>query len=451
MTKSLVSGAKLIIETLLDHGFEAYMVGGSVRDMVLKRNVKDYDIATSAKPEQVQQLFTHTIPTGLQHGTVTVVWGGHVYEVTTYRKESGYEDFRRPSEVEYIDNLYEDLRRRDFTMNAMAMSLEGEIIDPFNGMADIDDKVLRCVGEAPERFHEDALRMLRCIRFAAEFELHIEEQTWAALLAQAPLLNHIAMERVRMELERMVAGANPERAVKLLACSRLLALTKEALLLAHLPQEQLSPGWGHLPEPAVKWAYLYLLVRVTPVQLEQELRKLTFAKQRVEEIRRVVAAVYELAGQPGQSDVRSAQAAGGQPVGTTGESQAVALTETAAPLERGWKLAALEYGAAALGSVIELARRVPQVLQLSGISAEACKLISQHGADWLQEMPVQRIDQLDVRGKELLSHIGQPAGPWVAQVLQHLLRETALQRLANDKPALLAEAERIAKTLNTAQ
>ncbi|WP_394297943.1 CCA tRNA nucleotidyltransferase, partial [Gordoniibacillus kamchatkensis] len=210
-----------MLRTLTEAGYEAYFVGGCVRDRLLGVPVKDMDIATSALPAQVMSLFVRTVPTGLQHGTVTVILEGHTFEVTTFRTESGYVDYRRPQTVEYVTSLEEDLRRRDFTMNAMAMDAEGNVCDPFGGREDLARGVLRCVGEAEQRFGEDALRMLRCIRFAAAYGLEVEAGTWAALREQAPLLRHIAMERCRAELERMVEGPAPVRALRLLADSGL--------------------------------------------------------------------------------------------------------------------------------------------------------------------------------------------------------------------------------------
>ena len=179
------------------------------------------------------------MPTGLQHGTVTVLIAQGTYEVTTFRKEAAYEGFRRPASVEYISDLTEDLKRRDFTMNAMAMDGAACCMDPFGGQEDLAAGVLRCVGVAEERFGEDALRMLRCIRFASTYGLEIEASTWQALLANAPLLRHIAMERVRSELQRMVEGPAPARAVRLLLASGLLAHLKKQL---PLPFEAGSPG-----------------------------------------------------------------------------------------------------------------------------------------------------------------------------------------------------------------
>ncbi|MGX4584840.1 CCA tRNA nucleotidyltransferase [Paenibacillus chitinolyticus] len=293
--RTMIEEGRRVLERLQSRQHEAYFVGGFVRDFVLERPVKDVDIATSAKPEEVMEAFSKTVPTGLQHGTVTVLTGAYSFEVTTFRKETEYEGFRRPAEVEYITDLEEDLKRRDFTMNAMAMDAEGNLIDPFGGRSDMDRGVLRCVGEAAERFGEDALRMLRCIRFAAEYGLDIEEATWQALLRQAPLLRHIAMERVRAELQRMVGGADPARAAGLLLASGLWRHAKTPLALPFA-------AWGHphaqaviahlssIPAEEDRWAVLLLLIGSQQLEaVRAELRALTFPGEDIARLTRILA------------------------------------------------------------------------------------------------------------------------------------------------------------------
>ena len=171
-----------IIHTLEEHGFEAYAVGGCVRDSILGRKPADWDITTSAKPEMIKRLFPKTIDTGLQHGTVTVMKNHVGYEVTTYRIDGEYEDHRHPKSVEYTDELKKDLERRDFTINAMAYNHKRGLVDIFNGVRDLESKIIRCVGEAGARFDEDALRMLRAIRFSSQLDFEIEENTRSAIL-----------------------------------------------------------------------------------------------------------------------------------------------------------------------------------------------------------------------------------------------------------------------------
>lgn len=201
---------KNIIETLEANGYEAFAVGGCVRDTLLLRVPGDWDITTSAKPEEVKALFTHTIDTGIQHGTVTVMINHVGYEVTTYRIDGEYEDARHPKEVIFTANLVEDLKRRDFTINAMAYNDRTGIVDEFDGIQDLKDKVIRCVGNPKERFSEDALRMLRAVRFAAQLGFSIDEATRDAIKELAPTLSKVSKERIAVELIKILVSDHPE-------------------------------------------------------------------------------------------------------------------------------------------------------------------------------------------------------------------------------------------------
>lgn len=200
-----------ILQTLEDSGHEAYVVGGCVRDMILGREPGDWDITTSAKPLQVKALFRRTIDTGIQHGTVTVMVGSEGYEVTTYRMDGEYEDHRHPKEVVFTPNLIEDLKRRDFTINAMAYNPQTGLIDAFDGMGDLKRRCIRCVGEPLERFDEDALRMLRGIRFAGQLEFEVETDTLHAIAAKAPTLVNVSAERIRTELTKLLVSGGSDR------------------------------------------------------------------------------------------------------------------------------------------------------------------------------------------------------------------------------------------------
>lgn len=201
---------KYIIETLEQNGYEAYAVGGCVRDSILGREPNDWDITTSADPYEVKKLFSHTIDTGLQHGTVTIMLEHVGYEVTTYRIDGDYEDSRHPKEVTFTKSLEEDLKRRDFTVNAMAYNDRDGLIDLFQGMDDIQKKVIRCVGNAEERFTEDALRIMRAVRFSAQFGYEIELETKKAIVKLAPNLKNISAERIREELIKLLVSEHPE-------------------------------------------------------------------------------------------------------------------------------------------------------------------------------------------------------------------------------------------------
>ena len=201
---------KQIIQTITDAGYEAYAVGGCIRDSILGRIPDDWDITTSATPWQVKALFPRTIDTGIQHGTVTVMLDKEGFEVTTYRIDGEYEDSRHPKEVTFTPNLIEDLKRRDFTINAMAYNDEAGLVDIFDGMKDIERKLIRCVGDPAERFTEDALRMMRAVRFSAQLGYEIEEQTCKAIRQLAHNLSHISAERIQVELVKLVTSPHPE-------------------------------------------------------------------------------------------------------------------------------------------------------------------------------------------------------------------------------------------------
>ena len=199
-----------IIETLYSNGYEAYAVGGCVRDTLLGRTPKDWDITTSAKPEEVKALFNHTIDTGILHGTVTVMLNHEGYEVTTYRIDGEYEDASHPKEVTFTANLVEDLKRRDFTINAMAYNHKVGLVDEFDGVKDLENKIIRCVGNPMDRFSEDALRMLRAVRFAAQLGFSIEDKTQEAVKALAPTIKKVSAERIQVELVKLVTSEHPD-------------------------------------------------------------------------------------------------------------------------------------------------------------------------------------------------------------------------------------------------
>lgn len=210
MKLSIPSNAEKILRILEENGYEAYVVGGCVRDSVLGRTPDDWDITTSAKPEQVKELFYRTIDTGLKHGTVTVLMDKEGFEVTTYRVDGDYEDGRHPKEVLFTSSLEEDLKRRDFTINAMAYHPDRGLVDLFHGMDDIRNKVIRCVGSPLERFQEDALRILRAVRFSAQLGFAVEKETEDGIRALAPNLKCVSAERIQTELVKLLVSSHPD-------------------------------------------------------------------------------------------------------------------------------------------------------------------------------------------------------------------------------------------------
>lgn len=404
--EALWAGGMDIVRMLRAGGFEAYLVGGCVRDRLLGRPLGDIDIATSALPEHTEALFERTIPTGLRHGTITVVQDGNTYEVTTFRTESGYSDARRPDEVVYVRDIREDLARRDFTINAMACGQDGECIDPYGGRSDLAAGVIRCVGDPLQRFGEDALRMVRAIRFAAALEFRIAKSAWHGIRAQAPRLRHVAMERIGAEWDKMMAGPHPGRACGLLVRSGLLACLREPLPIAFgsgpefdCRGERTSHSGVRLDglsEADVRWMAFFAAAGCSSRETADACRSLRMSGKRAARIAAGVAFRFRMI--------------------------------TAASKEGAPDRAAFAY------AVLDLGRQAAQdwLAMEIGETAE-CRA-------WLEALPAVSARQLAVRGDELASRLGREPGAWVAPMLRKLLEDVALGRVANDKEALLQAA-----------
>lgn len=242
-------------QTLHSAGFEAYPVGGCVRDLLLSRSPQDWDVCTSALPHQVQALFPHTVPTGLAYGTVTVVLEGGSVEVTTFRREAGYRDGRRPDAVRFVTSLEADLSRRDFTINAMALTLDGDIVDPFGGQADLQARQVRCVGNAFQRFTEDRLRMFRAIRFAAQLDFRLDLNLLHALMKLGPQPQTLPPERIRPEVEKTLCARAPHWAALFFSSGLLSPYLPHTLGVDTNALSRLSPA------PLTRWAGLAALLR----------------------------------------------------------------------------------------------------------------------------------------------------------------------------------------------
>ncbi|WP_432724494.1 CCA tRNA nucleotidyltransferase [Staphylococcus equorum] len=206
MTKTLFEAAKPILETLQKHQYQAFYVGGAVRDYLMQKTIHDIDITTSATPDEIEAVFDKTIPIGREHGTINVVYNGDQYEVTTFRAEGEYEDHRRPNEVFFVRDLYEDVKRRDFTMNAIAMDVNYQIHDYFDGLKDIEQRLIKTVGDPAERFNEDALRIIRGLRFQSQLGFTLEKATFNGMHAHIADIAHLSIERIVIELKKLTLG-----------------------------------------------------------------------------------------------------------------------------------------------------------------------------------------------------------------------------------------------------
>lgn len=242
--------SRAIIHTLERHGFEAVFVGGAVRDFLLGKAAHDIDIATAAEPLEVKALFSNTVDIGIDHGTVLVIEQNEPVEVTTFRTEGTYTDHRRPDSVQFVKSLREDLLRRDFTINAIAIRSNGELVDYFGGQEDLQRKRIKCVGNALERFEEDALRMLRAVRFSSVLQFEIDQDTIYAMQTVAPLLRNVSIERIKIELDKLFLGKSPNLAFDYIEESKL------AIVLPYYPSRKACRQYLQRFESSLEgWAF----------------------------------------------------------------------------------------------------------------------------------------------------------------------------------------------------
>jgi tRNA nucleotidyltransferase (CCA-adding enzyme) len=457
-----------VLETLLQNGYEAVFVGGCVRDAIVGRPLTDIDIATSAVPETVMSIFERTVPTGLAHGTVTVLVNEQSYEITTYRSEAAYEDHRRPSGVSFIPDLAGDLQRRDFTMNAMAIRSDGSLVDLYGGMRDIQAGVVRCVGVADERFSEDALRMMRAIRFASTFGYSIALSAWRSIRRNRDLLQHVAMERIAIELDKMVGGAGPHRAAAWLAASGLLPRAKDPLPPSFTgaacggrrPALRVGQAGGRnrgvppltaaltlLPNKDDRWAAVFLALRLSPEDAEATLARLRFPVRRTTGIRSVVllheaaaSLAAEMPALPPIAEQSVPSAPQTQSLASNAEqSQLIALRYTSSHRAR-WVDAVLRLGTEAAEAWLRVARVYAEAHGELGGAPLAIDAL-----DWLSRVqaaiPCTAVRQLAVNGGDLGTSLHLKPGPRTGELLQALLRAAALGEVPNEREELLMLAQ----------
>ena len=288
MKMDIPEKAAMVIKELMNQGFEAYAVGGCVRDSILGRQPEDWDITTSARPEQVKQIFPRTVDTGIEHGTVTVLMDKESFEVTTYRVDGEYEDHRHPKAVTFTASLEEDLKRRDFTINAMAYNDTDGFVDEFKGLDDLDAKIIRCVGEPELRFTEDALRMMRAIRFSAQLGFTIDEATWNAIKKLSPSISKISMERVHVELGKTLMSAHPDYVAQYSEAglfAPILPVIDNALKSRY--KRKILATLQHTPDN-IYLRYAALFITSTPDEAAKTLRALKLDNKTVDTVSKLV-------------------------------------------------------------------------------------------------------------------------------------------------------------------
>ena len=437
MKLTLDPGAAALLDALHAAGYAAYAVGGCVRDSLLGRTAHDWDLCTSALPQQVMELFgtEQCIPTGLQHGTVTIKYGGQLYETTTFRTEGSYTDGRHPDAVQFVPDVREDLARRDFTINAMAYNAAEGLVDPFGGQADLQNGLLRAVGEPQQRFTEDALRILRLYRFAARFGFALDAATARAARQLALHLDCISAERIQEELAKLLAAPQPGSYLEPAVLAVVLPELTPAALEAAKPVVDACPaGEENLP---VRLAAL--LRSLGESATRRVLKRLRCSNTCIEETAVLVRETAEqgvcgsflLGHESGHSIARPTAC------GSRVPPQRTVLGETPAHAgEVAIRRLLGRYGLCTVERLCALCAALqPQ-------NAPACALAAQRARQLEADGVCCRVSQLAVNGRDLMA-AGIPAGPALRRVLEALLDGVIRAEYPNEKPVLLAAAQKI--------
>ena len=437
MKLTLDPGAAALLDALHAAGYAAYAVGGCVRDSLLGRTAHDWDLCTSALPQQVMELFgaEQCIPTGLQHGTVTIKYGGQLYETTTFRTEGSYTDGRHPDEVQFVPDVREDLARRDFTINAMAYNEAEGLVDPFGGQKDLQNGLLRAVGEPQQRFTEDALRILRLYRFAARFGFALDTATARAARQLAPHLDCISAERIQEELAKLLAAPQPGAYLEPAVLAVVLPELTPAALEAAKPVVDACPaGEKNLP---VRWAAL--LGALGEADTRRVLKRLRCSNACIEEtavlVRETagegVCGSFLLGHESGHSIARPTAC------GSRVPPQRTVLGETLAHAgEVAIRRLLGRYGLCTVERLCALCAALhPQ-------NAPDCALAAQRARQLEADGVCCRVSQLAVNGRDLMA-AGIPTGPALRRVLETLLDGVIRAEYPNEKPVLLAAAQKI--------
>ncbi|MBZ9534716.1 CCA tRNA nucleotidyltransferase [Cytobacillus oceanisediminis] len=378
-----------IIKKIEEAGYEAYFVGGAVRDHLLNIQINDIDIASSATPEEIKAIFPHTIDVGIAHGTVMVIWNQDTYEITTFRTESTYLDYRRPEQVFFVRELKEDLKRRDFTINAMAMDKNGQIIDYFNGEDALKKKEIKTVGNPNERFQEDALRMMRGIRFVSTLGFQVEMETLKGIVDNQQLLSKIAVERITAEFEKLLQGR---------WCSDALEIMIETKLYRFLPMlESAEKAISQLAklhltklELPEKWAVLLLCLGVKDKQqIELFLRAWKLSVKQIKTVQKIIYWIL-------QREQMST-----------------------------WSRQALYF---ATLSIAVSAEKIYHLLWNQDICSDISSLEEQY-----RKLPIKSKEELAISGNDLLRWTEKRPGPWIKDVLSLVESKVVEQKLPNDK------------------
>lgn len=391
MDKSLFEQAKPILEHIQENGFEAYFVGGSVRDYVMRRDIHDIDITTSATPDEIESIFSHTIPVGKEHGTINVVYNHENYEVTTFRAEDDYLDHRRPSGVTFVRDLYEDLQRRDFTMNAIAMDTEYQLYDYFGGQQDINNRIIRTVGLPEERFQEDALRMIRCLRFQSQLSFEIANDTFEAMRLQMADIKFLSIERIVIELTKLIRGINVAQSFKHL--KRLNAFN-------YMPYfEHLEMNKININEPIA----LELFIAIVSVKFDKHtsVKPLKLSNRQIREIQQYKQIIMTL------------------PNIVTKEQL---------------KMFVYDYDITLIENVLSAS----EVLMENDIQGFQPLIVNHQTINEINhQLPMNNRKEMNVNGGVIMSHLNKKSGPWLKDVLRQIEIAIVTDKVNNKETEIL--------------
>lgn len=387
----LFEKAQPILETIENNEFEAYFVGGSVRDYLMNRAIHDIDITTSATPDEVEEMFDKTIPIGKEHGTVNVVYNKENYEVTTFRAEAEYLDHRRPSEVYFVRDLKEDLQRRDFTINAIAMDRNYNVYDYFDGQRDINQQVIRTVGNAQERFSEDALRIVRGLRFQAQLGFSLDEATYSAMQDQIADIEHLSIERIIVEFKKLIKGNNVSQSYH---NSLNLGLFDYVPFFKELDMSETTIT---MPIPFEIW----LAILMAKSQSELSLAVLKLSNKEKSMIQLYKKIILEL------PNVNSKDA---------------------------FRIFVYDYGEQ---NILEIFS-IQSLLTLNNLATSSPLIVNAQSINEVaQQLPIQERKEMNINGGDLLNYFHKKSGPWIKEVLREIECAIITNKVQNVKKEIL--------------
>ncbi|UMT81879.1 CCA tRNA nucleotidyltransferase [Staphylococcus roterodami] len=391
MDKSLFELAKPILEHIQENGFEAYYVGGSVRDYVMGRDIHDIDITTSATPDEIESIFSQTIPVGKEHGTINVVYNHENYEVTTFRAEDDYLDHRRPSGVTFVRDLYEDLQRRDFTMNAIAMDTEYKLYDYFGGQQDIDNRIIRTVGLPEERFQEDALRMIRCLRFQSQLSFEIADDTFEAMRIQMADIKFLSIERIVIELTKLIRGINVAQSFKHL---KTLNAFNYIPYFDHLEMNKIN-----INEPID----LELFIAIVSVKFDKNMsvKPLKLSNRQLREIQ---------------------------------QYKQIIMTLPNIVMKEQLKMFVYDYDIKLIENVLSAS----EILMENDIQGYQPLIVNHQTINEINhQLPMNSRKEMSVNGGVIMSHLNKKSGPWLKDVLRQIEIAIVADKVSNQETEIL--------------